>query len=94
VSETERLDQIEHNCLVLASMLGMCAGRTALAQGSSLFVDDMNDAAARLAAHGIPAPFVEAFNGGAKVGMEPDPPDGGSALPSNVVQLFQRRAAA
>ena len=94
MSDTERLDRIENNCFVLATMLGMCAGHTALAQGSNLFVDDMKDAAERLKAHGIPAPLVEAFNEGAKVGMEPDPPDGGSALPSNVVQLFQRRTAA
>jgi len=94
MTETERLDQIEHSCMVLAAMLGMCAGRSARAQGSTLFVDDMRDAAARLKAHGIAADLVEAFNGGARVGMEPDPPGGGTGLPNNVVELFRWKAAA
>jgi len=36
----------------------------------------MNDAAARLTAHGIPSILVDAFNAGSKVGAEPSPLDG------------------
>jgi hypothetical protein len=97
MTDTERLDQIEHNCLVLATTLGMCAGRAALAEGSTRLVDDMNAAAVALKQHGISAILVEAFNGGAKVGMEPNPDDGssmplGKGLRRNVDALMRKVA--
>jgi hypothetical protein len=91
MTEAERLDQIEHNCLVLATVLGMCAGRSALAEGDSRHVDYMNAAAAGLKMLGIEAALVDAFTGGAKVGMEPCPPED-DGLPNNVVEILRKAA--
>jgi len=77
MTDTERFERLENDCFILATMLGVCTGRTALAQGSSLFVDAMNDYAARLTEAGFPTDLVKAFIGGANIGMEPSPPDGG-----------------
>jgi hypothetical protein len=97
MTDTERLIRLEHDCNVLACMLGLCAGTAAKDSGSRGFANLMQDAAMVLANHGVTANLVDAFATGARIGMEPPPPDSdsvplGEGLRNNVVALLRKAA--
>lgn len=90
----KRIERLEHNGIVLGTMLGLVTGIIARERADPHFAELMRAGRLALAQLGISGDFVDAFVGGAKVGMEPPDHDGdGKQAPvEQIANLFKKAA--
>jgi hypothetical protein len=97
MTDTERLIRLEHDCNVLATVLGLCTGTLAVERADRGLTDLMQNAELALKQLGVQAGLVDAFAIGARVGMEPPPHERDSAplsegLRRNIDALLRKAA--